>query len=305
MWFIGDIALNGLIANQPENNKERFDETAKFFKNKSFIFANLETPIFINDSQNPNKNILHTTNEEAINVLREINIFGVSLANNHIFDCTEKGVQATIDWLKKNNIRHTGAGFKKEDLDPILFSDDEGKKIGFFAYVDEKTNPHCISSNSFQINFLHLEQIQSDLNRYRDKCDKLIVSLHWGVDYIRYVTENQIALAEKIIDLGADLIIGHHNHVIQPFNVYKGKNIFFGIGGLVFGDYFTHKGLESTFQKTKTGLIIHSENEQFSYFKSTDKKGNKISITDYNEFEVIGKSSFIKNEWFIRIKSIR
>ncbi|MFM7682655.1 MAG: CapA family protein [Bacteroidota bacterium] len=299
MWFIGDIALNGLIASQSEKNQLRFKDAADFLNDKSFVFSNLETPVFVENSKNPRKKIVHTTNFEALTVLKDLNIFGVSLANNHIFDCTEKGVEATIEWLQKNNINYTGAGLSQKDLEPIVFYDHYGNRIAFFAYVDQKTNPHCSNSNSFQINFLDFERIKKDLSRYRNSCDKLIVSLHWGIDYSRYVSQNQIEIAEKILDAGADLIIGHHSHVIQPYKSYKGKKIFFGIGGLVFGDYSTNKGLESTFEKTKTGLIVHFENDTFNFYKSKDKKGNKISIEDYQEYEALGEKWFLKNLWLI------
>ncbi len=303
MWFIGDIALNGLIANQSEKNDNRFKDAVSFFSKKPFIFANLETPIFVKNSRNAKKKIIHTTNEDALKVLTDLNIFGVSLANNHIFDCNEKGVESTIQWLRKNNIKYTGAGVSEKDLEPIVFEDKEGNQIAFFAYVDEKTNPHCSNNNSFYINFLDLEQIKKDFTRYRDSCNKLVVSLHWGIDYCRYVSQTQIEIAEKIIDAGADLIIGHHSHVIQPFKSYKGKKIFFGIGGLVFGDYLTNKGLESTFEKTKTGLIIQYENEKYNFYKSFDRKGNIISIEDFKEYGKIGEKWFLKNIWFLDRKN--
>jgi poly-gamma-glutamate capsule biosynthesis protein CapA/YwtB (metallophosphatase superfamily) len=303
MWFIGDIALNGLISIECEKNTERFKEIAAFFSSKPYVFANLETPIFVDNAQNLRKNLIHTTNEEALNVLCLLNIYGVSLANNHIYDCTEKGVRSTVKWLKNNNIKYTGAGFTQKDLDPIIFNDTEGKRVGFFAYVDEKTNPHCENTSTFLINFLNLERIKNDLIRYRGKCDKFIVSIHWGIDYCKYVSRTQIEIAEKIIDFGADLIIGHHNHVIQPYKSYKGKKIFFGLGGLVFGDYYTHKGLESTFQRTKTGLIVHYENNTFNFFKSTDGKGNKVAISEFQEYEKVGKKWFLRNLWFLKRKN--
>lgn len=299
MWFIGDIALNGLISSETEKNQERFKDAVTFLEDKKFIFANLETPVYIENSQNPRKKIIHTTNKKALEILKDLNIFGVSLANNHIFDCTKKGVFETLDWLQKNNFKYTGAGLSQKDLEPIVFDNNYGERIAFFAYVDEDTNPHCSNNNSFYINYLDFEQIQKDLSQYRHSCDKLIVSLHWGIDYSRYVSKNQIEIAEKIIDAGADLIIGHHSHVIQPYKSYRGSKIFFGLGGLVFGDYSTNKGLESTFKKTKTGLVIHYEKGKFNFYKSKDKKGNRISIENYKEYEALGEKWFLKNLWFI------
>jgi poly-gamma-glutamate synthesis protein (capsule biosynthesis protein) len=304
VWFIGDIALGGLIASQSEKNEERFKKATSFFANKPFIFANLETPIFIPDAQNPHKKLIHTTNQEALHVLKELNVFAVSLANNHIFDCTERGVQATIDWLDKNGILHTGAGSKKEDLEPLIFYNEEGKRVAFFAYVDKKSNPHCEESSSFFINYLDLNQIKTDLEKYRSTCDLLIVSIHWGIDYIKYVSKSQIEMGKKIIDFGADLIVGHHNHVIQPFLDYKGKRIFFGLGGIVFGDYPTPKGMESTFQRTKKGLLVNLEQNQFKYYKSSDQRGNIVTVDLFSDYESKNKKWWKQNLFFLKNPSL-
>lgn len=300
MWFLGDIVLGGLIATEHEKNSIRFRNAESFFAHKHHVFANLETPIYIQNAENPNKKLIHTTNYEAIKVLKDLNIFAVSLANNHIFDCTEKGLQATINWLDKNGIKHTGAGSKKEELEPILFHNEFGQKVGFFAYVDKNTNPHFNESSSFYINYLDVHQIKTDIEKHRSSCDILIVSIHWGIDYIKFVSNTQLEIAKRIIDFGADLIVGHHNHVIQPNFEYNGKRIFFGLGGLVFGDFHTSKGMESTFHRTKTGLIVNLENSEFSFYKSTDQRGNVVVIDSFINYGSKNKKWWKRNLFLLK-----
>ena len=300
MWFIGDILLNGLIVSQPEKNIKRFRQIKSFFKDKSFVFANLETPIFQDGHQNPSKGQLHTTSKEAIKLLRDINVFGVSLANNHIFDCTEKGLKSTIDWLSENKIKYTGAGISKKDLDPILFYNEDAEKVAFFAYVDMGTNPHFKESNKCFINKLNLNLIKKDIKKYRNDCDRIIISLHWGIDYIQYVSKQQVDIAKEIIDFGADMIIGHHSHVTQPKLVHRNKPIFFGLGGMIFGDFMTKKGLESSFQKTKKGLIINVKQNNLNYFKSSDNKGNVIKIEPFKNYLSQNKKLWEANKFFNR-----
>jgi len=300
MWFIGDIVINGLIADQPEKNTERFRSVKSFFSDKRFLFANLESPLFEDGSQNKSKKQIHTTSKKAIDVLKDINVFGVSLANNHIFDCSEKGLKSTIKWLSENNIQHTGAGFSKKDLEPIIFINDQSEKVAFFSYVDENTNPHFRESKNCYINILNLKTIKKDIQKYKKSCDRLIISLHWGIDYIQYVSKDQVETAKEIIDFGADLIIGHHSHVIQPHIEYRKKHIFFGLGGLVFGDFKTKKGMESSFQKTKKGLILNVNQEHLKIFKSTDNRGNIITINLSNNHLKKNKKLWNINKFFIR-----
>jgi len=202
--------------------------------------------------------------------------------------------------LSENNIQHTGAGFSKKDLEPIIFINDQSEKVAFFSYVDENTNPHFRESKNCYINILNLKTIKKDIQKYKKSCDRLIISLHWGIDYIQYVSKDQVDTAKEIIDFGADLIIGHHSHVIQPHIEYRKKHIFFGLGGLVFGDFKTKKGMESSFQKTKKGLILNVNQEHLKIFKSTDNRGNIITINLSNNHLKKNKKLWNINKFFIR-----
>ena len=102
------------------------------------------------------------------------------------------------------------------------------------------------------------------------------------------------------MDFGADMIIGHHSHVIQPKLVHRNKPIFFGLGGMIFGDFMTKKGLESSFQKTKKGLIINVKQNNLNYFKSSDNKGNVIKIEPFKNYLSQNKKLWEVNKFFNR-----
>ena len=103
-----------------------------------------------------------------------------------------------------------------------------------------------------------------------------------GVDYSFYPTLEQIQTSRKLIDAGADVIMGHHPHTIQPFEEYNGGLIFYSLGGLTFGDYIKEgkKELQALFRKTKKGVIAELDLEKSSVnFTSTHElKGNFVRI---------------------------
>lgn len=280
--FLGDIAFSGLISQQTEKNKMRYSEVIPIFKEADLVFANLEVPVKVDDTLNEYKDIIHESLPyPTAEMLRMLNIRCVSLANNHIYDRKMSGLQATIMLLDKLGIYHTGAGWLPAHIEPVIIKQN-GLNIAFIAYVDQSTNPKAENFPELLINYFELGKVIRDIKKVREISDKLIVSLHWGVDYSYYPTEQQIREARLLIDSGADIIMGHHPHTLQPFEKYKTGYIFYSLGGLTFGDYKkTENGpLLALYKKTKKGLIaiFDAESNEFKYISTVEKIGNYIKI---------------------------
>src|SRR5438093_9934988 len=79
------------------------------------------------------------------------------------------------------------------------------------------------------------EALEADIMRLREKVDRIVVTVHWGVPYQREPSEDDVAKARFAVDCGADVVIGHHSHIVQPFEVYRGRPIFYGVGNFAFG----------------------------------------------------------------------
>ena len=287
MFFAGDIAITGLLVSDFKKNPRRFKEIISL--NNTFGISNLECPVFVSDSQNEFKNFIHTSDKFASQqILSLLNIKCVSLANNHIYDCKMPGLRATINMLNEINVKHTGAGWKKEHIDPVII-DYNDKKIGFLAYVDNSTNPKTENFPELFINYIDENEIIKKLNELKSKVDKIILSLHWGVDYSFYPTNDQIRMAKLFIDSGADIIMGHHPHTIQPYEKYKNSYIFYSLGGLTFGDYkkTPQSELQALFRKTKKGLIVNYDNKDnlVSFISTKELKGNYIKLIKFNYFK--------------------
>ncbi|MFA7359810.1 MAG: CapA family protein [Candidatus Kapaibacterium sp.] len=255
--ILGDVSFNGLIHSQPEFNTTRFQNISKLLKNYSVVTANLESPIKNGIEVNEYKEIINYSNYEVTKyLLKFLNINCLTLANNHIYDYKMSGLIATINLLDELKILHTGAGWKEQHLDPIVLNY-QHETIYIFSYVDLSTNPKTENYTDLYINYFNKENAIKDIKKYKqDKKDKVIFNIHWGVDYSRYYTKEQQSHARELINNGVDLLIGHHSHTIQPYELFKEKPIFYNMGQLCYGDFIWEGKLRSLRTKTKTGIIL-------------------------------------------------
>lgn len=287
MILLGDIALTGLFVQDASKNKQRLRQIIPFFRRQELIFANLECPIFVPHHQNEYKNKVHTSSKEATQqILQLLNISCVSLANNHIYDCKMPGLKATIEALDEIGVKYTGAGWKNEHIEPIIL-EENNKKIAFLAYVDKSTNPKTENFQELLINYYEVNKVLEDIKKVKPIADTIIISIHWGVDYSHYPTMLQREEATLLIDAGVNIIMGHHPHVMQPYENYKNGLIFYSLGSLTFGDYVKKNGkLGALFRKTKKGTITEINQNQNAFmpvFQGTiDTPGNFIIKTNFS-----------------------
>lgn len=282
--LIGDIGFNGIISSEPQKNQERFEQICQVLSGVDFVFANLEVPVDTGDYYNHNKSVVRYSDKKVtFDLLKRLNIGCVSLANNHIYDCKMSGLKATIEILEESGIYHTGAGWKKEHLEPVII-DKIGSRIGFIAYVDRSTNPGTELFQELLINYFEPDKVIEDIARLRGRVDKIICSIHWGVDYSNFFTKEQQNIAMKLISSGVNIIMGHHSHTIQPYEEFNGKYIFYSLGQLCFGDIILDGELRALKRKTKLGIIplIGSDGIITKIISTRERKGNYIEFYNGN-----------------------
>lgn len=209
-----------------------FKRIGKFFRNADIGCVNLETPL----SKRGRHIGMFCSSPDFAGVLRENNIGIVSLANNHSFDAGERGFIETINVLKDNNIKYFGGGMNIKEARNGEIIEIGKAKLGFLGYT--------ALCNSFFISLARNEQpgilplfepvVLDDIRNLKKKCDFLIVAPHFDIENISKIHKNSITIAHKMIDCGADLIIGSHAHVAKPIEIYKGKLIIYCLGRLIF-----------------------------------------------------------------------
>ncbi|ETR74159.1 MAG: poly-gamma-glutamate synthesis protein (capsule biosynthesis protein) [Candidatus Magnetoglobus multicellularis str. Araruama] len=205
-----------------------------FKKNNFFVIPNLEAPL---KSNNPRKKWINLYNHSnIIQVLKLLNVFAVNIANNHIMDWNNKGLFDLIQQLKKADIKYFGAGnCLDEAISPCIIGLNQTKiGISGFGWKEEMCVP--ASHNKPGVAPLKISFVEKAIQiMTKNNVDQKVIHLHWGYEYEFYPLPIHRKLVHQMIDLGADLIIGHHAHVIQAIETYRNKKIYYGLGNYYFG----------------------------------------------------------------------
>jgi len=243
----GDIMLDRGVGEKIEKYGYEYiiEDLKEIFKTGDISFANLECPISNRGKMfNLEKGIFFRAKPEYIKVLKDLKINIVSLANNHILDYGLTAALDTIGYLKSNGINYTGMGLDRQEslLSPVL--DISGKKVRIIAYNDIYPYSYNAEENVPGLLILKDSNIAEDISLAKRGVDYLFVSVHTGEEFILLPENNKVELFRKIIDLGADGVIGGHPHTFQPFEFYKGKPIIYSTGNLIFDQYRLGKNLQ-------------------------------------------------------------
>jgi poly-gamma-glutamate capsule biosynthesis protein CapA/YwtB (metallophosphatase superfamily) len=189
----------------------------------------------------------------------------MSLANNHVMDGGYSGLKDTIEHLSAAGIATVGAGSDIAAARQPLVIERQGRTIAFLAYTcvyppgfeARSSRPGCATITIHSV--YRGEQAQhgtrpvvltivdptekramlEDARRLRERVDVLIASVHWGIHCVpAELTDYERELGHSLIDNGADVILGHHQHILKGIELYRGKPIFYGLGHFLMGDGF-------------------------------------------------------------------
>ena len=232
--FVGDCSIGEMAsaAGRPGTYTHTVDEKGpdwpfslvrEYLEGDDFTFANLEV-VFTQYKKHVNKRIPLRADPKYAQVLLHSGIDAVNTANNHCMDFYEKGYLETIQTLDALPLPRFGTTQMREDAahDRLLLTSVKDMLIGAVgvSYPQEKDAPAIISR----------------VQKLKDQGARLvIVSLHWGKELTKQPQAWQHRLARRLIDGGADVIWGHHPHILQPIHVYQGKPIFYSTGNFTFG----------------------------------------------------------------------
>lgn len=170
--------------------------------------------------------------KNSLQVLQKTGFGLFTLANNHLKDFGEQGVLDTLNALREQRIPFVGAGRNlAEARQPFLY-EQNGKTVGFLNVCE---NESSIASN-FKAGSCPVSEIDLfyDISALRSKVDYVVVIIHGGREHFQLPTPRMKKLYHYIIDLGADLVVNHHQHCFSGYEVYKGKPILYGLGNFYF-----------------------------------------------------------------------
>lgn len=151
------------------------------------------------------------------------------LANNHTAQHGKDALDRTCALLDKNNIKWTGYNPSSSEESTAVNFNIRGNRVALLSYCD--TQQYNLNTPTLPI--IDIERIKKDIFNLKSNSDIIIVSLHWGDEFIEYPSTIQVKMAHEIIDSGAHLILGHHSHVMQGIESYKNGLIAYSLGSFV------------------------------------------------------------------------
>ena len=214
--FAGDTTLAWSFENAVGDNIDYPFAESPWFGEADITMVNLENAVTDRGYKVP-KEFNFRMPPKYLQVLQKGGIDIVNLANNHVWDYGQVGVEDTIAHLDGAGIRHVGGGVTaEEEREPVIL-DVKGTRIGFLGYYFTEGN------------------VEEDVSALKQVVDVVIVNFHWGTERSNFPESYQVDLAHRTIDAGADLIIGHHAHVLQGMERYKNGIIAYSLGNFIFG----------------------------------------------------------------------
>lgn len=202
----------------------------------SVVVANLEAPFTrVSTPLIPDKTFLFRVDPQAVRVLGAGRVRVVSTANNHIMDFGVEGLLETHRILETMGIAHVGTGRNTGEARRAVFLDTLGERVAFLAYSLTFPEAYWASRTRAGTAFGHASWVREDVQQVRKKATLVVVIFHWGRERWHAPRPYQVSLAHAAVDAGADVVIGHHPHVIQPVEIYKNRAIFYSLGNGMFG----------------------------------------------------------------------
>lgn len=271
LFAVGDIILDRGVEYMVEKHGEGdfkfpFLKIADDLKKADLLFGNLESVI---SGKGVKVGSIYSfrAEPEAIEGLVFAGFDILSVANNHIFDYGREAMEDNFKRLKEAGIDYVGGGFSEKEVRSGLLRKVKGTKIIFLAYTNKGTKYWEAAESRSGIGWLD-ERIRDDIKKAKERSDLVIVSLHFGEEYQTKPNEEQKYFAKLAVDSGADLVIGHYPHIIQPIEKYKNSWLAYSLGNFVFDQYFS--------KETMKGLLLEIIIED-KKIKEVNPKEIKIS----------------------------
>src|SRR5438093_1220293 len=217
-----------------------FASVLPIIRKADVAFCNLETAL-VSDGHPSLKRHVIATPAENLDQLVASGFHIVNLANNHVLDQGEAGCQQLIESLQSKGIETVGLQDSGRSR-PVILSR-KGIKIGFLGYADY----------GFRTTLMPLREriALKDVADLRKRVGCVVVSLHWGFEYVEFPSPQQQRFAHRLIDAGAEMVIGHHPHVVQGTEQYHDGLIAYSLGNFQF-----RINLGDDFLNTGTGIML-------------------------------------------------
>ncbi|MFA5935148.1 MAG: CapA family protein [Candidatus Paceibacterota bacterium] len=253
--FVGDLMLDrGVYQKINQRGAGDFHFAFENIKNDleeyDFLVGNLEGPV---SDKGVDKHNLYSFRMDplVLDILKEVSFDAVSVTNNHINDWGMDAMKDTFERLNGKDIEILGGGENLEKASEAKIIDIEGVKIALLSFGQFGKGQFEATSEKAGIAIISEDLLKKSIDLAKGKADIVVVSFHFGDEYQKIQNLYQEKYSKMAIDFGADLIVGHHPHVVQPLEQYRNVYIAYSLGNFVFDQYFSPETMEGGLLEVK------------------------------------------------------
>ncbi|WP_174615717.1 CapA family protein [Virgibacillus ihumii] len=226
---IGDMLIHDSVYEDAKTKKgydfrPMLDRVKPYLKNSTVTMANQETMIGgveLGLSSYPTFNSPYAVGD----ALKDSGVDVVTLANNHTLDGGNEAIQSAIRHWENIDMMYTGAYKNEADRNKLrVYHTDKDISVAFLAYTYGTNGIPVPDGKGYLVDLIDRGLMQADIQKAKKQADIVVLSLHFGDQYIRLPNDEQKALVQFAADQGVDVVIGHHPHVLQPVDWVKGAD---------------------------------------------------------------------------------
>lgn len=256
---VGDVGIVGRLADglAAQPSPWPFHAVADRLAAADVVFGNFEIPFSGGAKIVSHESPRLETPEAAAPRIAAAGFHVLSLANNHVMDFGATGLERTRRLLAEHGIATVGAGANVVEARRPVVLERRGTRVGFLAY----SIPFAGSATAERPGAapLELPLVVEDVAALRPRVDALVVSLHFGMMYLEHPTPDDMATARAIVAAGANLVLGHHPHVVQGIETAAHGAVAYSLGEFVFdpqaGNYYARVARETR----RRSLVFRAE----------------------------------------------
>ncbi|WP_058305796.1 CapA family protein [Gracilibacillus massiliensis] len=290
---IGDLLIHSRVYDDAWNG-ENYDFTsmlepvAEYLEQPTITMANQESIMGGEEIGLSNYPQFNSPFELADNI-KKMGIDIVTMANNHTLDRGEQAIDNAIEHYEKIDMMYTGSFKSEADKEEIrVIETTEGISVAFLSYTYGTNGIPVPNGKDYLVNMIDRKIIEKEVNKAQNSADVTIVSYHFGQEYQRTPNQEQKDLAQFTADLGVDVIVGHHPHVLQPIEWLEGKDgnqtlVAYSLGNFLSGQYELYRRIGGILEfkvsketKGESNIKIHSPSF-LPTFVSFERSGEMLS----------------------------
>lgn len=282
--FVGDVSLAENQAIMPAYDKRGGisgvldDNLLKIMEESDLMAANSEFSVSNRGEALDGKVYTFRAKPDRLKIYDEMNVNLVTLANNHVYDYGKTAFLDTLDAFEKRGLAHIGAGRNLDEAKKPYYFIINGYKVAFISATQAEKNiftPEATANDPGVFWCYNDTDIVNEVKDLRDETDYIIPIIHFGREDSHELEDAQVKTAKDLIDAGADLIVGHHAHVLQGIEFYKNKPIIYNLGSFLSNE----KEVETAIFQVK----LEKDGSMEYYFFPALQKDKKTTLLDSTE----------------------